>query len=210
MREARRQRDEDRERIKQAQGHSLLFKMVRIYSNFHGMHRHIEEGFEEATKKGLGGEPWQFVLPLANPPDYVQFSSEEMGMLLTLKQDDVFNSVAEMDIIHNSLSDAVKLLNNERRSLTERLTHEEAKGAVLSGTLSKDQMLSLRPRMIEVNGLIESIRSQAERDFNDSRAALDSLHTLLKEKLGLAYKLEHKVPPGPPSLEEFLRRSQRG
>src|SRR5437016_11506997 len=165
LREARKERDRDHERVKQAQGHSLLFKMVRIHSDFYGIHRHIESCFEGATQKGLKGEPWQFVLPLANPPDHVHFSSEEMGMLLALKHDDVFNMVVSMDVIHNSLSDAMKVLNSERRALTERLKHDEANGAVLSGELSKDEMLALRPRMIEVNTLIESIRASAKRDF---------------------------------------------
>jgi hypothetical protein len=97
-----------------------------------------------------------------------------MGMLLALKNDDVFNLVASMDVIHNGLSNAAKVFNEERRALTERLRHDEAKGAVLSGGFdSREQMLALRPRMIDVNSLIEAIRANAKRDSMESCDALN-------------------------------------
>jgi hypothetical protein len=195
LREGRKQRNEDRKRVQQAMGHALLFKMVRIHSNLYIIYRHVEGCFEEAARRGLKGEPWQFMLPLANPPDPVHFSSEEMGMLLGLKNDDVFNIVISMDVIHNSLSDAIKLLNTERRALTERLKAKEAEGTTVSGVLDEDQMLAVRPRMIEVNSLIENIRASAKRDFEESGVALDGLNKVLWEKLGLAYKLIPKVKP---------------
>jgi hypothetical protein len=210
LREGRKQRNEDHRRVQQAQGHELLFKMIRIHSGFSGIHQHIESCFEQAARKGLTGEPWQFVLPLANPPDPVHFSSEEMGMLLALKNDDVFNSVVSMDVIHNSLSTAVALLTKERRELTERLRAEEAKGAVLSGVLDPDQALVLRPRMIEVNSLIESIRAESKRDFEESGEVLGSLNKLFRDKLELTYRLEPKVKaPLPNSPQDDVKLSAK-
>ncbi len=195
LRESRAQRDEDHKRLQQALGNALLFKMVRFYSNFHGIHRHFEGCFEDAARRVFKGEPWQFVLPFANPPDPVHFSSEEMGMLLSLKNDDMFNVVLPMDTIHNSLIDIVKVLNTERAALTERLKADKAEGAVVSSTLDKDQTLALRPRMINVNSLIENLRARAKRDFEESGEALNRLQEVLQDKLGLAYKLESTVKP---------------
>ena len=199
LHEGRKQRDEDHKRLWQALGNALLFKMMRLHSNFHGIQEHFEESFASAAQRKDRMEPWQFVLPLANPPDSVNFSSEEMGMLLSLKNDDVFNLVLSMDVIHNSLIDAVKVLNTERRALTERITAEEADGAVLSSNLDRDQMMALRPRMIEVNGLIDSIRDHAKRGFKESGAAMYSLHNLLRDELEITYNLESKVKPNDPS-----------
>ena len=193
LREARTQRDEDHKRLQQALGNAVLFKMVRIHSNFYGFHRHFEDCFAEAARRGSTDEPWRFVLPLANPPDPVHFSSEEMGMLLALKNNDMFNLVLPMDVIHNSLIAAVKVLNTERAALTERLKTDEAEGAVLSSNLDRDQTLALRPRMINVNSLIEAIRTNAKRDFEESDEALDCLNKVLRDKLGLVYKLESTV-----------------
>ena len=195
LREARKQRDEDHKQLQQALANALLFKMARIYSNFYGLHRHIEDSFAEAAQRGLKGEPWQFVRPLANPPDPVHFSSEEMGMVLGLKNDDVFNLVLPMDVIHNSLIDGVKVLNAERRALTERLKADEAEGAVLSGTLDKDQELALRPQMIDVNSLIVSIRADAKRGFEESDQALNGLQKVFQDKLGLGHKVVSTVKP---------------
>lgn len=116
-------------------------------------------------------------------------------MLLSLKDDDVFNSVVSMDVIHNSLSGAVQLLTTERKALSERLKADEADGVVLSGVADRDQFLALRPRMIEVNSLSEQIRAEAKRSFEESSEALDRLTGLLREKLGLAYKLVPKAEP---------------
>jgi hypothetical protein len=200
LREGRKQRNEDRTQVQQAQAHSLLFKMVRIYSDFYGIHQHVEDCFATAAKRGLKGEPWQFLLPLANLPDPIHFSAEEMGMLLALKNNDVFNFVVSMDIVHNSIIDAFKVLNIERRALTERLPAGEVEGTTVSGILDKDRMLSLRPRMIEVNSLIESIRTEAKKGFDESSQALDHLQKVLREKLKLTYKFESKInPPAQPT-----------
>lgn len=193
LREARKQREEDNRRVQQALGNSLLFKMLRIYSDFYAIHRHIEECFEEAAKKRFEGEPWQFLLPLANLPDAINFSSDEMGMLLAQKNNDVFNLVLSMDVIHNSLIAAVSVLSSERRELTQRVKADQAEGNVLSGILNRDQMLTLRPRMIEVNSLIENIRVMAKRDSDESKDALERLQMLLRDKLGLTYTLESNV-----------------
>ena len=203
LREAREQRNEDHKRLQQALGHAMLFKMVRIHANFYHIHRHFEDCFAEATRRGIMGEPWQFVRPIANPSEPIHFSSDEMGMLLALKNDDIFNLVLSMDVIHNSLSQTVKVLNTERIALTERLKTDEAEGAVLTSMLNQDQVLALRPRMIDVNSLIEQIRADAKRDFEESDEALNGLQKFLRDKLGLAYKLESKVKPKDPPAPEY-------
>lgn len=209
LREGRRQREQDHKQRQQALGNSLLFKVIRIHSNFHGIHRHIEDCLEQAARRGDTGEPWQFVLPLANPPAPVHFSADEMGMLMSLKSDDVFNEVVAMDDTHNSLIDAIKVLNTERRALTERLKADQAEDQALSGTLDRNQWLAIRPRMIEVNSLIDSIRDSAKEDFERSDETLARLQVVLQETLGLAYKIESKVrPKGPltPASPEGLSR----
>ena len=79
-------------------------------------------------------------------------------MLLALKNDDAFNLIMPMDVIHNSLSEAVKALNTERAALTEQLNTVEVEGVVVSSILDQRQVLALRPRMSNVNSLIEADR----------------------------------------------------
>lgn len=81
LRETRRQRAEDLDNHQTALANALLFKMKRICSNLYAVHRHFEDGFADGKKRGITSEPWQFVLPIANPPDPVNFTSDEMSML---------------------------------------------------------------------------------------------------------------------------------
>jgi hypothetical protein len=189
LRAAKSQRSEDYKLVQQGLGNSLLFKMIRIHVNFQAINRHIEACFEGAGRRGLVGEPWQFVLPLANPPNPIHFSSEEMGMLLAQKVDEVFNSVLSIDVLHNGLIDAVKTLNDRRMALTERIAAGKVEGEVAVGGLAHAELLAIRPRMIELNTLIEQLRADASKAVEESGDVLDRLHQLLREKLGLPYRL---------------------
>jgi hypothetical protein len=136
--EARDFRDEDRRQMQRALAHSLLFKIVRIYSNSYTSYHFVEECFDNAARREMKAEPWQFVLPLANPPDQVHFSSEEMALLLTLKCNEIFNMTVSLDVAHNSLNDTIKIFNTERRALYQRLyglTHMGFRHSAFSDSL---------------------------------------------------------------------------
>lgn len=192
LRENRRQRDEDHARVQLGLGNSLLFKMIRIHSNFVNIHRHMEKFFERSKEIDAPGEPWQIVLPFGNLPDDVHFSPEEMGFLLGLKNDGVFNSVIDMDIIHNGFIESVRTMNNTRKELSERLRVVETDGDVAHIGLAKEEYLLVRPKMVEVNTLVEQIRKFGGIDCKRSKESLTQLHTLLRSKLGLTYRLETK------------------
>jgi hypothetical protein len=74
--------------------------------------------------------------------------------------------------------------------LTQQLIPDRVEGTVLSGRLSDAQMLAHRPKMIEVNSLIEQIRAQAKNNLGEAGDALTRLQSVLREKLDLKYKLE--------------------
>jgi hypothetical protein len=167
--------------------------VITIDRNAH----HIERCFDNAAKQGLPGEPWQFVLPLAVQAEPVDFSPDEMAMLLGLKNNDVFNMVVSFDAIHNHLVAATGLMGVERRALTQMLNADTVEGTGISGTTDRAAYLALRPKMIEVTSLIEHIRRDARRDTDDSFTAMQRLNDLLKEKLGLTYPLENLHPTQP-------------
>lgn len=196
MRYERKKRAEDRLEVKRALAHSLLFKVLRIHTNFYGMYRHIEDHFERAERKGLQAQPWQIVAPLANPPKHLHFSSDEMGMLLSLKDDDVFNSLASLDVVHNSLVDLFNLMMQLRMALTDSLKASGVEGVTVSGVVSREDWQRLQPKMLEVNSLIDAMRNQAKRDFNESNRALPHLANLLMKKLDMKYRLELPTEEG--------------
>lgn len=194
-----RQRTEDLKNRQTALANALLFKMARIYSNLYAVHRHFEDGFAEGKQRGITDEPWKFVIPIANPPDPVSFTSDEMSMLLAQKDDDVFNAVMEMDTIHNSLMAAVRTFNTLRSLLGERIaatfTVDKVDGPVISSIAKREDMRPLRPLMVDVNMMIESLRNRAMRDATDSWNAMERLQDLLRNRLGRAYRMSAKYRP---------------
>jgi hypothetical protein len=195
LRDARRQREEDRRRVQQALAHALLFKVASICKNVHAIHQHFHNCLQQAERDDFKGEPWQAVVPIVSLPEPINFTPEEMGMLLSLKDDAVFNSVMEMDIGHNSLVGGGKAYNLERIALAERLSEVSSEHSVdqrqrVGGIISREQLQKLQPKMIDANSLLEQVYSSA-REYNQSfRAAAMRLNSLLRSKLGLQHKLQ--------------------
>ena len=187
--EARRQREEDHKRGQQALAGSLLFKMRRIHSNYIGVAGYIEECFAEAATKAMHDEPWRFLLPLPSLPKPVNFSSEEMGMLLAQRDDEVFNSMSETDELHNLHVEALATLQLMRRNLMERIPPENVSGDRGSVVLPREEYAALRPRMIEVNSLVEQLRNDAHDGISAAGSLLHQLQYLLRKRLDLPYKV---------------------
>ena len=188
LRAAARQREEEAAGRRKALGHSLLFKMVKIHSHLHHFHAYLEEPFEREQEGGSRREPWQIVLPLASNPEHVHFSSDEMAMLLSLKNDDLFNDVIPMDEIHNTTIDLFHTFKERRFALTSQLP-AKMEGMVGETKLTEEQMLFLRPMMVEVNDLITSMRQRCELDARDAWNVLTRLHSGLKDEVGLALEI---------------------
>ncbi len=203
LREARSVRDQDRLLARQALAHALLFKMVRIYSNSININRTIESYFAVSSERKLHGDPWTFVLPWANLPERMHFSPDEMGMLLSLKNDDVFNLVMNQDVCHNSLTDIISKFNECRKELTDQLKHEEVDGDKLSGPATPERYMKVAPRIIEVNGLIDGIRKISKRNADEGRQAIFGLQKVFQQQLGLKLQLQFDddkpATPGPNS-----------
>jgi hypothetical protein len=194
LRDARQHRAADQLRLQQTLAYGLLFKVIRIHTSFHHLVIYFQDAFALADREGLTGEPWQFVRPLANPPLNVDFSAEEMAVLLALKEYEIFNTVASLDQMHNSLNDAVRLLNSQRMSLTDRLQNETEAGDVLTGFMTEQQRIRLRPLMIDVNSLILQIRADSIANLEKADKALKLLASTLRARLGLTHKIENQVP----------------
>ena len=193
LREGKKQREEDFKRSQQVLGHSLIYKIVIIYSNVRMLHNHLEDclkkaGYSDSREKAWE-KAWTFVLPVINLPNLVFFSSEEMSMLIALKDDEVFNSVLLLDSVHNTICDSFQKFQNEREILLNRTNADKLIGNVGQITLDEKQLLALQPQIIMVNTIIKQLFLNTEKGLSKSRKTLFKLHGLLQEKLKLAYKL---------------------
>lgn len=190
LRASKKQREEDRLYVQRALASSLVFKVTRIHSNNYGIHHHIETCYETGKQHGDESNPWRFFVPLANPPEPVVFSSDELGLLFAQKNNEVFNSILDMDVAHNSLIEVIKLIAITRKDLTGRLKVGAVEGTKLSGVFSQAELLAIQPQVLEVNSLIEHARRQATDDYNHSLTGIDKLSELINAKLGLGFKID--------------------
>lgn len=181
LRAAANQRREEAAARRNALGHSLMFKMLQIHSNLHVLNRHLEESFARAK-----GEPWQVVLPLANYPAKVHFSPDEMAMLLSLGDDDVFNRVLSLDQIHNARIDGFEAYGASRSAITSVMS-AEMKGMVGTSDLTDAEMRFLRPKMVVANDIIEQLTALCRRDVKEAWEVASELNALLRSKVGLKF-----------------------
>lgn len=189
--EARHQRIEEVKERQSALAHSLLFKMMRIHTNIVWIHFHMEDAFKKLDGSGNIQEPWQVLLPIVNTPDRIQFSPDEMAMLLRLKNDDVFNAMASMDTVNNMFVAAITMYNTGRAELSPLLVGD-VEGTVLTVGLDPDQFRIVRPKMLVLNSLAELMRVEAARRGPEAENVLNSLQELFRRELGLKYRLERR------------------
>lgn len=186
---AKAERKEDHNERRRALGYALLFKMIQIYSNLRQLRDHLAGAYERGLEDGLE-EPWQFVMPIVNVPDRVEFSTDEMSMLLSLGNDDVFNDLASLDQVHNSLCSVFQTYKLRRMMLTDLLPSGEMAGVRGFTNLTEAQVAILRPKMAELNDLVQSLSIACPRDTATAEDVLQRLADLLREKVGITQRIQ--------------------
>jgi hypothetical protein len=121
-----------------------------------------------------------------------------MGMLMALKEDEVFNSVMDIEPIHNSLISAVQFFNSERIALGEKVAAVSVMvpeaGNRIGGVAPPQAFMALRPKMIGVNTLFDAILTSAKSGLGHSGKTIQGVQELFRTKLNLAYKLKNGYP----------------
>lgn len=191
LKEARADRASDRKDVMKALASSLLFKIVQIHTNLHTLSKHFEESYASAPK----AEPWQFLFPLANPPGHIDFSPDEMGMLLQVASNDLFNRVMNLDRVHNSNLEAIRTLDRLRTAIHEALPIDQMVGNRSSSNLSAEEMLRIRPAMVQFNSLSDQLRSDLSSEQKVVLRALDDCATVFREKFQIPMRFEISRQP---------------
>ncbi len=172
------------------EGHAraLFFKVTKIKSHLMNLKNYLNKGVEEADSKKWSY--WQTVRPLANLPDKVVFSADEMSILLFLKDIKLFNEVMPLEDIYNSTLDVFLTMRTSRNELASLLPAEEMNGIQGTTEITRELMKKAGPKMAEVDDLVRQLHANLKRDVNDVSAALDKMSGLFNRelKLGLTVK----------------------
>ena len=191
--EAQRQKEKDRFELRKAHAYSLFFKMLRIYSNLAILQKSIKQTPKKTTAdEGKLAGPWQNTLPLANLPDRVKFTSDEMALLLSLNTL-LFNDLGPLDDVHNGVIDVFEMYRAKRASVME-LFSAEMDGNLGTTTFTKEQHDRLAPRVAELNMLIEAMAERTEGDSKEAWSLLKRIHKLFVKEFDFHPKLQLKEP----------------
>ena len=174
----------------QALARSLIFKLIRIASDLHLFKVHTDECAERAEQDKLP-IGWQSFRPIANLPDRVSFSSEEMSYLLSLKDDKLFDKVLSLDVLHSSTVGIFELYKERRLALTDMLA-ATMDGMVGTTALNDAQKAFFDPKAAELDLLVSDIRKRVEEDASQSREALEETNAAIAETLGKPLVLKFK------------------
>jgi hypothetical protein len=191
--EARRQKEKDRFETRKAQAYSLYFKLLRIQSNLALLQKALKPEQRQMTgsEGDLGGD-WQVTLPLANMPDRVKFTSDEMALLLSLSTMQ-FNELGPFDDVHNSVID---LFETYRSMRVETMSSMSAimKGNLGTTTSTKEEHDKLAPKVAQLNMLLASMKERTDGDAKEAWHHLKRTHALFVKEFNFHSKLQLKEP----------------
>ncbi|MEJ6850286.1 hypothetical protein V3589_29315 [Sinorhizobium fredii] len=199
---AKNDRREERKEARVGLGRSMLYKLIRIASNLKHLHQHFEESYA-AVDPRIHGEPWTFVLPLANHPEFVHFNEQEISLVMSLKDERLLDDLMSLDVIHNSTIELLKTYQAGRAALMEKMPAKMGQGNIGTTEFTYEETLIMRPRMVELNILVENSRERARQDFQQARDTLIALERALTTQLGFVGTLKFKEekpshrPPAP-------------
>lgn len=173
-------------------GQSILIKMIKIHGVARSMDSHFNDPQSLDFKKNGLNFAWQAIEPLVGLPSNISFKSAELSMILNLKDDDVFNSIVTIDEALRTIVNLTYMYEKEREVLLSNLekTVVGFRENVGSSRLTPEQLLALKPKIAIVNSVLSQLQKYSKKIHTDSDKALHSLHSLLKEKIGLKSKLE--------------------
>ena len=181
-------------RSQQALGRSLLFKLTRIHSDIFKIHQYIEDSLRQFELDPANIEPWQILRQLAYvPPDTISISSEELGMLFSLGDGELFNTILNLEVAHNEVLSEANLYGKLRNELHEKIPVSQINGTIAKMDLESLEMLpKVKGEMAAINNFIKTWQNHSARYTYDSKQALEKLDQLLQNKLDLYQKVEFK------------------
>ncbi|CAN7574610.1 hypothetical protein [Mesorhizobium caraganae] len=172
---------------------SLIFKMISIVNNLGNLKVHVDECRARAASDRHSGPSVTFLLPLVNVFDPVTIEPPAMAMLLSLGEDKVFNKVANIPQIHNSILPVWSAYSAMRSALNDELS-QSIDPATGKGEFAFNKKGREAIKFYETDQIATELISRADRDFAEADIALQEVMKVLKDRMGLKVSTEAKLP----------------
>lgn len=189
IRETKKERATERLNQKKTLAQILIVKAIRLQSNLYQLHLHMEECLallDESIRPSL------VMKSFANLPDRLYFSDEELGLVLSLGDNNVSNTIVLIDHVHNSKLDAFKKMIRLRRELEELLPPAQDFDETGRSEIKLDhkQSVKLEPRFIVLDNLIMEVREGLGNDYYEAEQLTSDLVRAINRSLGMKLKLK--------------------
>lgn len=174
---------------------SVLTKLQKIYSSSIYIHDHLKTSIAEAQ---LRKAPYLalFVPPYATVSEGVQFSIEERSAMVSVAGTDLLNKMADLDLRSNSVLDNMRRYTADHASLFSNLQPNDTKGTLVEKLLSRDEMMAITPRLIQLDSIIIGCLPILEELTVDTFEALRLLSGAKERPLGPKFAMELPDPTG--------------
>ena len=135
-----------------------------------------------------------FSKPFSSDLSHFRFTPDEKATLFELKNDKLLNDTLLLEPMHYHFVESLSTLNRLIFELVEKTVPVEMKGDRGRLELPHDEYAKLRPRMVQVNSLIEQLRDEASSDAEAFGTLLEKLTREYKEKLCLPFIITAPLP----------------
>jgi len=172
---------------------SLLIKLALMHSNLLRLRRVVEEQLRTAEASGLGPDLWQKMLPIMHVGDPIAFTAEELGLLLTVRDDALLNILIDADARHNRTMLIADEFSEKRAELVRSLVAEfdDDRGAIRA---DDPQLTAKRPLILEVESLAKALVTRASKEEEVARSLYSNVYARLR-KFGVSSAPKLRTDP---------------
>jgi hypothetical protein len=179
----------------------LMIKCSQIQSDFTNLLQGFNESITVADSNGLANMPkWAKIQ--SNPDDFdkIEVSPDDLVCLFEAREYNLLSDIVELEMKHVRLFGAFNTYSRMRMELKDHMPISDANGPVVGANLTEEDALRLRPRLLELSSLLESIFDLLPRYVDESKS--------ISEKLGPAARKYFGDPKFPILTQSPLAESK--
>lgn len=165
-----------------------MHKLHRMFSDVFRLCEHIDNCYERRIAKT--SEPWQFMIPMIGPTSSYKFSEHELKCISGLDDEKLMQFILDAPHIHEAHEVVWKKYCELKAEFTHMVPPNEFDGKTGAMTLSEEQYNKLRPFMIQMNDIIESLYIRIGQDTRNFADATQQLVMLRNKKYDLKSSLQ--------------------
>ena len=146
-------------RVKQkAEFFQLMIKLSLIQTDFVNLKNLIEKQVIEAQKSGIKNQPlWSMIQPNAGQLDRISIDPSELVCLYEARAFEAIAEIIEAGMMHATIVDAFNIYSELRINLKDYMPKHSVAGPLVTTVLSKEQLLEVTPRLMELESTIVMI-----------------------------------------------------